>query len=96
MLLFIGPQRFDQSTTIGLGAKSKAKSTSKGPFILALQCGAVRWFPIHRSFSAATHRKVIAIQVKMYLTLMPHRTAVTPQLLCSTCGATTHRTAMLV
>ena len=52
---------------------------NKGPFILHHNCVAV---PIYRLLSATNHRSFTAFQVKMNLTFMRHRKAVTSQFLC--------------
>ena len=54
--------------------------TPSGPFILTLHCSAV---PINQLFSAASHHSITSFQVKMNLTFMRHRNAVTSQSLCN-------------
>ena len=60
----------------------------KGPFILHRNCVAVR---IYRLLFTASHRNITAFQVKMNLTFMQYRNAVTSQFLCSRmwCGNAT-------
>ena len=64
------------------------RDLSQDPFILHRNCAAV---PIYRLLSAASHRSITAYQVKMNLTFMQHRNAVTSQFLCSwaQCGNAT-------
>ena len=53
---------------------------SQGSLTLHPNCITV---PIYRLFSAASHRSIATFQVKMYLTFLRHRNAVTSQFLCS-------------
>ena len=64
-------------------------------YYTALNCVAV---PICLLLSAANHRSINAFQVKMSLTFMRHRNAVTSQYLCKTlrCGNATQRNNCVV
>ena len=59
---------------------------TKGPFIVALRSLAVL---IYQLLSAATQCKSPHFNLKMYLTVLRHRNAVTLQSLCSKCSAAT-------
>ena len=66
----------------------------KGPFIVYSNCIAV---PIYRLLSVASHRSFTAFQVKINLTFMRHRNALTSQFLCrrvQCCNATQLRRGM--
>ena len=64
---------------------------AKGLFILAFPCIAML---IYQSLSAATQRNTP--QFQMNLTLLRHRSSVTPQSLCCVCRVAMQHNAMLV